>query len=115
MVEAVVAETEETKMRWVEFRGKRWLLVGNLNHGGAITTPLRYNQGEVSYAHLFTEGPDAGKIMRFKVCIGLDSDVTDLGPAEDISGTSDTIIGTLTKPWTKETDAHLDTGDSCIP
>ncbi|TET22356.1 MAG: hypothetical protein E3J76_04830 [Candidatus Aminicenantes bacterium] len=55
----------------VKFRGKKYLLVGGLASGGAITTRKAYENFEVSYAHLFSNGD----VMRHRRLIGTRDDI----------------------------------------
>lgn len=59
-------------MRW---RGKRWLLFGDLITGGPIATRQQYRHGLASEAHLMADG----SIMRFHRKIGQREDLTVLG------------------------------------
>ena len=55
----------------VKFKGKEYLLVGDLDSGGAITTQDNYDNFKVSYAHLFSDG----KIRRHNEVIGARKDI----------------------------------------
>lgn len=46
----------EQKEIWILFQGKRYLLIGNLEEGGAIATEEQYEQFKKSFAHLFPDG-----------------------------------------------------------
>lgn len=59
----------------VRWRGKRWLLFGDLDEGGPIATRTQYRHGLPSEAHLT---PD-GSIMRFHRQIGHRGDLSVLG------------------------------------
>ena len=60
----------------IRFQGRRYLFTGDsLDQGGAITTREAYVHGEVSYAHLMTDG----KIRRFGKIIGTWADIKILG------------------------------------
>ena len=55
----------------IKFNGEDYLLIGDIEGGGAIATKEQYENFELSYAHLF---PD-GIIMRFEVQIGTINDL----------------------------------------
>lgn len=59
----------------IKFKEKKYLLIGSLKEGGAITTEKSYTEGLVSFAHLFRNG----KIYRFQTLIGTKDDITILG------------------------------------
>lgn len=72
-------------MLQILFRGRGFLLIGSLEQGGAIATPTQYSQGLASEAHLYADGPDAGKVMRYGEPIGVLADIEVLGPAKEPS------------------------------
>ena len=60
----------------IRFQSRRYLFTGDsLDQGGAITTREAYVHGEVSYAHLMTDG----KIRRFGKIIGTWENIKILG------------------------------------
>ena len=59
----------ETK---IKFKNKHYLLIGNMEDGGAIATKKQYEAGECSYAYL---GAD-GSIRRFHKIIGTKEEIT---------------------------------------
>ena len=61
--------SSETRIR---FKGKRYLLIGDMENGGAIATKKQYENGNVSYAYLFRDG----KVRRFTETIGTRDDIT---------------------------------------
>ena len=54
----------------IKFKGKRFLLVGDLK-SGAITERKNYENFKISYAHLFSDG----KVRRFCEIIGTKEDI----------------------------------------
>jgi len=59
---------EDTK---ILFKGNEYLLIGDLQTGGAIATEEQFDNFEPSYAHLM---PD-GRIMRYHRLIGTRDDI----------------------------------------
>lgn len=55
----------------VKFRGKLYLLIGDMKKGGAIATDDQYENFDTSFAHLM----ENGEILRFGVVIGKRSDL----------------------------------------
>lgn len=62
-------------MKKIKFKNKIYLLVGDMEKGGAIATKKQYQNGYMSFAHLFPEG----NIKRFGKIIGTREDVQDMG------------------------------------
>ncbi len=65
-------------IQWIEFRGEKCILV----NGGAITTPERFENFEISIAHLCEDGI----IRQFRKEIGTREDIKILGPYEEVKG-----------------------------
>ena len=63
----------------VEFQGKEYLLIGDLESGGAIATRAQYENFTMSYAHLHSNGD----ICRFDKTIGHRDDLKVLSSAID--------------------------------
>jgi len=59
----------------IKFKGKKYLLIGNLENGGPIATKKQYKNFTCSFAHLF---PD-GYIRIFNKIIGNKEDIEILG------------------------------------
>ncbi len=63
------------------FQGDEYLFIGdssnpeNLHEGGAIATEAAFRSGQVSYAHLFSDGV----VRRYNDVIGERADITPLG------------------------------------
>lgn len=55
----------------IKFKGEVYLLIGDLDKGGSITTKEAYENFEISYAHLFSDG----RVMRFNEQIGTRDDI----------------------------------------
>lgn len=66
-------------MEWIRFKDEKYLLVGNVEEGGAIATQQDYENGDVSFAHL---GPD-GTIRRFHKAIGTVNEIEFLGKVDE--------------------------------
>jgi hypothetical protein len=62
----------------IKFQGREFLLIGNLEEGGAIATQEQFDNFEVSYAHLLPNGT----IARFGNKIGTREDIEVLSPRE---------------------------------
>ena len=56
---------------YIKFKGEKYLLVGDLITGGAITTKEAYANFNISYAHLCSDG----KIRRYQEVIGTKDDI----------------------------------------
>lgn len=73
----------------IRFQDKEWLLIGDLEQGGAIATKEAYENGEVSYAHLV---PD-GRIFRYNKEIG------DVGEIEVLGLVTDDEVNLTEDAW----------------
>jgi len=62
----------------IRFKSRIYYLIGDMQEGGAIATKRQYENGLMSYVHLFSDG----RIMRFGEAIGRKEDITILGTAE---------------------------------
>jgi len=56
---------------FIKFKGEKYLLVGDLDSGGAIATQEAYDNFKVSYAHLFSDG----NVRRYREIIGTKADI----------------------------------------
>lgn len=65
-------------MKYVKWKGKRFLLVGSLKRGGAIATVRQYKNGLDSTAHLF----ESGEIYQHGQLVGKRADLRIIGPAD---------------------------------
>lgn len=65
----LIGESKEIPILW---RNEEYLLIGNMDKGGAITTKELYANFQKSIAHLY---PD-GEIRRFGVLVGHKEDIT---------------------------------------
>ena len=83
----------------VRWRGKRWLLFGDLIDGGPIATRHQYRHGLASEAHLTRDG----SIMRFRRTIGQREDLTVLGavraPKPTVGGFFEMLDALLSGGW----------------
>ena len=70
---------KSTKMFRIRFHGTEYLLIGDLEDGGAISTQEQFDHMLESHAHLF---PD-GAIRRYGVEIGSHNDIEII---EEING-----------------------------
>lgn len=85
-------------MKWIKWKGKRFLFVGHsLKNGGAIATARQYKNGEPSTAHLFEDGV----IRQWGNDVGTRKDIRVIGPA-DVTPTADAfdriVFG---EPWSR--------------
>ena len=62
----------------IKFKGRQYLLIGNLNDGGAIATPRQYTNGYLSHAYLYS----SGHINRLGKTIGARQDIEIIGETE---------------------------------
>ncbi len=69
---AAACKPDASTEKKIRFKGKAYVLVGNMKFGGAIATKKQYEAGECPYAHLC---PD-GFIRRFNEIIGTRDEIT---------------------------------------
>ena len=95
---ASLFKVEEKDMEPViRFKGQEYLLIGNMEEGGAIATREQYESGQCSFAHLMEDG----RVMRFREVIGSKSDIELVGECEPEIGIR-ALVGTLIDPsWTR--------------
>lgn len=79
-------------MYWIRFHGRKYLLIGELETGGAIATVHQYQNGLCSHASL---SPD-GQIKRFNKQLGNREDIELIGvaniPCPDIPAALDNMM-----------------------
>lgn len=76
----------------IRFQGNDYILIGDIEEGGAIATEAQYENGECSYAHLCTDG----LIRRFRQVIGRLEDLEFVGTSENtitVAGAINTLLG----------------------
>lgn len=87
------------KIRWMD---KEWVVIGNLEDGGGITTEEDFVDGRASYAHLYP----TGDINRHGDVIGSVKDIEVIDADYEPEFTLGTLFGMLTDPsWNGPTEA----------
>ena len=69
---ASICKPDASTEKQIRFKGKAYVLVGDMKFGGAIATREQYENGKCSFAHLC---PD-GLIRRFNEIIGTRDEIT---------------------------------------
>lgn len=75
----------------IRFQDREWLLVGDLESGGAIATDEDFVLGRASYAHLFSDG----EILRYGLAIGSVSDIEVIDEHYQPEPTPATMLGCM--------------------